>query len=509
MACYYLDMENSTINPSEVLVNQNPQQSPIVEQAQSVQQQPSIQPTQTPSPTANQNIWKIATGVLGLLLIVGGLTFTFIEMKKPATQNVSVAPSPSPTVQPTAVNSSPITTSTLSTSVTTAFNPNFSGFLKTNCVPDSAQNGLSLSLSKIPLDLSSFKTELSSAKNSLYCGGVPDPVENSFFTLADGATGRLTLYGPKSQELGHGGANFVGQFGELLRQNNDLTTSVYIDPPDACGIGLDSIVVRARVIKTMKATDGSDVFLSDDQAISTVTDQRLIDLFKPYVKTENSMCGAIIGLDPQQMDKMAVDFVKKLPETDAMKVAIKQLETKLSLVKPVSITSKDQTQTSSTDWKTAKFGDLLSYDYPANWHVAVLWPNGNLADQGISIVMDPNPIDTSPRDGSIATFTIDVRNGLANPDQAFTDSKAQFNSDRYKDIQTETLQSSLGPIYYYKGKMVGPMYAEEIVERYYLTFNQNKNDPANQAIVTAELDKNSDPKLSEMLRHIVMSFKKP
>ncbi len=62
-------------------------------------------PLPTSQPPANQNIWKIATGVLGLLLIVGGLTFAFVEMKKPTTQNMAVVPSPSPTVQPSATPS--------------------------------------------------------------------------------------------------------------------------------------------------------------------------------------------------------------------------------------------------------------------------------------------------------------------------------------------------------------------------------------------------------------------
>ncbi len=65
----------------------------------------SPSPLPTPQPTENQNIWKIATGVLGFILIVGGLTFAFVEMKKPTTQNVGMVSSPSSSVQPSSTPS--------------------------------------------------------------------------------------------------------------------------------------------------------------------------------------------------------------------------------------------------------------------------------------------------------------------------------------------------------------------------------------------------------------------
>lgn len=158
-------------------------------------------------------------------------------------------------------------------------------------------------------------------------------------------------------------------------------------------------------------------------------------------------------------------------------------------------------------WRMANHGQLFSYEYPASWHVAELWPDGDIQTQGITIALDPSPINTAPRGGPIATFKINVLSGQQNPEQVFAQKKAQFNSENYTDIQSEVLQSELGPIYYFKGKMIGPMYEGEQVENYFFTFNQK--DPLNQQIIVATMELNKDPKMSELLRHVVLSFKFP
>jgi len=201
-----------------------------------------------------------------------------------------------------------------------------------------------------------------------------------------------------------------------------------------------------------------------------------------------SVCGYLAGMQrpTQELSQQIV------PSSPSPKTELTELST-----------------TTSDEWKTAKYGGVFSYEYPAGWHVAELWPEGNYNEQGISIVIDPSPISTAPRGGSLGTFQINVLDGLQDPDQVFLQKKAEFNSERYTDIQTETLESDLGPIYYVKGKVVDGMFGGEIVERYFFTFDRNQNDLANQRVVTASLEYNKDPKLSEMLRHIVLSFKKP
>ncbi len=183
-----------------------------------------------------------------------------------------------------------------------------------------------------------------------------------------------------------------------------------------------------------------------------------------------------------------------------------QLRQQLSSPLPPSqVTPSPIAETSQ--YKTTKYGGLFSYDYPLGWNVAEIWPTVPDGSQGILIAMDPNPISTAPRDGGFATFMITLINGKPNPDEEFAKIKARFNSQNYTDIISETLQSDLGPIYHYSGKIAGEMLTGQPVETYYLTFSLHPNDPLNQQIISATLQ-SADPQLSAMLRHIVLSIKK-
>lgn len=164
------------------------------------------------------------------------------------------------------------------------------------------------------------------------------------------------------------------------------------------------------------------------------------------------------------------------------------------------------TSTPASEWKEAKFGGIFSYEYPQNWHVAELWPQ--TAGQGITLAMDPNPINTAGRGGPLATFEIRILNGLPNPNEVFEQEKAKFNEESYTDITSETINSPLGPIYYYKGKFAPGMLEGQPIETYYLTFQGTIDDPPNQQIIIASMALKDDPKLSEMLRHVVLSIKK-
>lgn len=159
-----------------------------------------------------------------------------------------------------------------------------------------------------------------------------------------------------------------------------------------------------------------------------------------------------------------------------------------------------------TGWKTARFGGLFSYDYPAGWHVAELWQE-NYAENGITIAIDPDPINTAPRGGPLSTFAISVLNGNKNPDEILAKKIDSFSPANYTDITQETISADIGKIYHYSGKIAGEMLKGQPVENYYFTFNQNPADPLNQQVIVASMQLKEDPQLSEMLRHIVLSFR--
>jgi hypothetical protein len=157
-------------------------------------------------------------------------------------------------------------------------------------------------------------------------------------------------------------------------------------------------------------------------------------------------------------------------------------------------------------WATAKYANLFSYEYPAGWHVAELWQE-NYAENGIIIAIDPKPISTAPRGGPLATFEITLLSGNQNPDEILQKRMENFNSDNYYEINKETIQADIGTVFYRQGKIAGEMMKGASVESYFFTFHKNPNDLINQQVVIANLIFNDDPKLSEMLRHIVLSFK--
>lgn len=157
-----------------------------------------------------------------------------------------------------------------------------------------------------------------------------------------------------------------------------------------------------------------------------------------------------------------------------------------------------------TQWRQAKYGGVFVYDYPSKWHVAELWPSTQGAP--IAIVMDPNPISTSPGDGPLSKFTIDLYNGLPNPDDKITELKSQFNSADYTEVITETINSENGPILYYSGKIAGEYRNGTKLETYVFSLRRSDTDPYNVQVFRAMLS-GGNQQQSQMLRHIVLSFK--
>lgn len=193
-----------------------------------------------------------------------------------------------------------------------------------------------------------------------------------------------------------------------------------------------------------------------------------------------------------------------------IQIGEKQVIVRKSTLAPASTslpTNLNSATSPSQDWKTAKFGSLFSFDYPAGWHVAELWQE-NYAQNGIRIAIDPNPINTAPKGGPLATFEINILNGNKNPDEILADRIGSFSQDNYSDITQETINAEIGKIYHFKGKIAGEMLQGQPVENYFFTFNQKAGDPFNQQVVIATMSLKDDPQLSALLKHIVLSFKK-
>ncbi len=155
---------------------------------------------------------------------------------------------------------------------------------------------------------------------------------------------------------------------------------------------------------------------------------------------------------------------------------------------------------------SARYG-VISYQYPAGWHVATLWPNEY--SQGISLIMHPLPIDSAPRGNQLGKFTITIYNGSNDPTALLAMLKADQTSAKYTNIQTTTLSGKDGLIEYFKGEIAEEYMRSVPVEHYTLTLNQNGTDPLDTQVLHGTFypeDIQTLAEDSELFRRIMLSF---
>lgn len=197
------------------------------------------------------------------------------------------------------------------------------------------------------------------------------------------------------------------------------------------------------------------------------------------------------------------------PSAQAQLATINQIDSENSAMPSTESTGSTET----AEWVRTK--SYLSYEYPKGWHVAELWPYDSGQADGrltVSIVMGKKPINTAPGDGIQGEFTVNVTNGMTNPNAYFEQQRSNFNSENYTEITSETLQTSAGTIYYYRGKMIGPYMEGTTAESYYLNLpaSGGNNDTLNQSVVEGwALHPNQfSEEKSELLRHVMLSIEK-
>lgn len=144
----------------------------------------------------------------------------------------------------------------------------------------------------------------------------------------------LVLFDDNTQELGHGGEPNLRAFGEQITKTSDVESYVYVSLPHACGIQPSGLNVKARVIKTIKTSSGSNVYLQWDRLVGMPGDPRLIALFEQYLQL-NTDCGSdfqVINLDSNEVIKKIGEFVKNLPESDPIRQNIAHMELALQTI---------------------------------------------------------------------------------------------------------------------------------------------------------------------------------
>lgn len=148
------------------------------------------------------------------------------------------------------------------------------------------------------------------------------------------------------------------------------------------------------------------------------------------------------------------------------------------------------------------FMGTYTFQYPAGWHIANQWPTNET--DGITIFLDPNPLNFAPRGGPISALRMTDTSGKPNPDELFTTERNKFKASLTSEKE-EVINSDFGPIYHYWGKI--DFYTQMVdMEGYFFQLQGGVNDLINKHNIFATTDMNT--KYSDTLKKIVLSFKK-
>lgn len=160
-------------------------------------------------------------------------------------------------------------------------------------------------------------------------------------------------------------------------------------------------------------------------------------------------------------------------------------------------------QIGSTEWRTSKDLGPFSFEYPNGWHVTSRWPDGNFADQGVSVWMDTEPISGAPRGGPFAKIEMSWRNGNKDAKEIFENIKSTIKAD-YENVKEEIIESEIGNIYHYTAVFPEGYLGGAELDEYIMMIDVS--DDINDTVITLiAIDK---PELKDTLRHIALSIKK-
>lgn len=162
--------------------------------------------------------------------------------------------------------------------------------------------------------------------------------------------------------------------------------------------------------------------------------------------------------------------------------------------------SKDQ---STPQWVRTNTLGIVSFEYPYGWHVAVLWPETGV--NGINVIIDKEPINTAPRGGSLDDLSINVLNGVPNPEEKLQERINGFKTG-LTDASETKIEGLSGKIKYIKG--ITNLYEElKPADGYFFLIpSPNQGDKVNYQVVSTSIGSQSQK--APFLKHIIESFKR-
>jgi len=166
-----------------------------------------------------------------------------------------------------------------------------------------------------------------------------------------------------------------------------------------------------------------------------------------------------------------------------------------------------QQEPTTSSWIRTDILGPFSIEYPAGWHVALVWPDTpEKASQGIQLAIDPRPINLAPRGGPLTKITISDFSGIQNPEERY----AQWKTNQKQSLETiekeNESKTTIGSMYHTKGKST--IYADlRQMEDYVLLIpSSNSTDKMNYHILHGQVF--DDPSVSDILQHIMLSIQR-
>lgn len=285
---------------------------------------PTPEPSQVPpfSPTPKIN-WLIPLVflVLGILVGAGGV-LGYQNLSIPSVQQVS-SPSPEATSE--------------SESTTLSMAGTLQDFMKENCKPG---NPPYIDIQQLPVSVDTNIIEPFQAEGveSVYCSSAVNyslPIQDGYLVIRQDSSNGINIYDDQSKEGGHGGAPFLGSFGQKIFDENGILITAWLGGGDGPQI-LGQVGIALRGVKQFATKDGHPIYVNYSLTGIPGSDQRLIDRLTPYSSIDPALGldEPTVNYDPTTSVKIIDYFFGETPNSISPEgQALKKLRTILSGVK--------------------------------------------------------------------------------------------------------------------------------------------------------------------------------
>lgn len=163
---------------------------------------------------------------------------------------------------------------------------NLQDLMKNNCVQG---NPPTLDQAKLPVNIDFAAAKI--VKKAIYCVSTQDntqPITNGYISILLSNNSPINIYDSQSQELGHGGAPFLGSVGQKISESGNVQITAYLQGGDGPQV-LGQVGINIRGVKKFTTKDGNSIYINYTMQAVPGSDQRLIDQLKPYSSVDPNL----------------------------------------------------------------------------------------------------------------------------------------------------------------------------------------------------------------------------